>query len=184
MWHHSLKDWELAPLELYKFVLTESDKAVTDVLSNAEAITNRAYIILGFLVTGISVSAGYVIRMQEANSDMNFMQFCALLFLLPLFRCLVFILQIIRGRVSYRNGTEPKELMTSQYFEAANLDDEKSEKEKLLHRYVIEQNQEKITRTVSSNVKRIALFEDAVLYLLFTLLLFIACVGINAFFIS
>ncbi len=178
MWHHSLKDWELAPLSLYEFTLAESDKTFTDLLDHSEAITNRAYIILGFLVTGISVSAGYIVQVQQSEAGLSFIVWCAFISLLPLLACLFCIIRIIRSRNTPCHGTPPNEIMVPEYFECAGLTDE--EKIKLLHRYAIEQNQEKIVLTKASNTKRIKWFGQAIWLLVGTLCLFIVCVLVNS----
>jgi hypothetical protein len=156
MWRHKLNDWETINKDAYKFCFEQSEKRLKEILDDGEKITIRTYTLIGIIIPLLSVTLGVFFKSIGGRKEFSSIEIVCIASTLILGGCVFYLSKLIRARKIWYSGTQPMDIVQSQYLEKKDWTDE--EGLKYLYLSEMEMIQDKITNNKNENEKRIDVF--------------------------
>jgi len=180
MWRHNLKDWEKVNKEVYKFCLDQAEKRLKDIIEDSEKITSRSYTLIGVLIPLLSICVGIILKYIISNSPLDLIVYMSIISVLIIGYCLWSLSKLVGVRQIWSSGTEPVNIVKSEYLEIESLIDD--EPLKFLYLSEIEQIQHKIDQNNIINHKRIKKFSNCLQVTIISSVSIIICILFLAIF--
>lgn len=157
--------WPLTPdeedkttLEDLKFVFSQSEKALIDLIQIGDQVVSRSYNLITLISGVASVFAGFCINKTD-KSDALFM--CSVLGFLYALTILFFLYKVIKGHKYKSVGSAPRNLLDKKFY-SEYYDSKRDERIKNLYITEINSYQNRIQDNELQNDKRWHNFDSAI----------------------
>jgi hypothetical protein len=156
-WTDITCDWEKLPIETYKFLFEQAKERYSDVMSESESITEKAFKLIS--ISG-AVAAGFIGFKFQQNPNL-WLTIGLAIFHLVNFACLI---KLLFPKEIILRGSPPNETLIN-YFDDKNL--EENEKSKLVYYQELIRYQERIDIMTLNITKRQRYYQLSLILTLF-----------------
>lgn len=172
MWRHNLKDWEKVNKDVFEFCFNQAEKRLKEVLHDSEKITDRIYTLIGIVTPLLSICVGVVLKHIIEKTKFDFIVYLSVVCVIVLGGCVWQLTKAVSARNNWLSGTEPRNILQTEYVEIKSLVDD--EPIKYMYLSELEAIQYKIDQNQIVNVKRIGVFNKCLKIVILTTCLALA----------
>jgi hypothetical protein len=158
IWQSDIVDWEKISVDAYKFVLTQANERLSEVIEESQAITKRGMTILLSHITALSGILGYLF---SDKSRIGHERGWAIIFICIIAALSIYafsmLFRLIYPKVFFNRGSPPKEIFFKEVFDG--LTEEEGLKSVLFDEVI--RIQDRIERMEKENAVRIIPYKIA-----------------------
>ncbi|MEP2508476.1 MAG: hypothetical protein ABJH72_03930 [Reichenbachiella sp.] len=161
--------WESVGYDLLLLVFQQAEKYLAETVKSGEGITEKAFKVLGFSITILTVSLGYVFVSENQN---ELLQLSSVFAILLCILSIVFLIKPIWSYKTYVSGSSPSYLLRNEQL-VTGFSESKDQARNLLLSECVEY-QERINYNIRTNFSRSKFVHFAIISLIlipFTLIL-------------